>query len=69
MNGNEKRVWKLLGDWNIPVLPTDAASSAGMAVEVAKTLGYPVVMKLLSPDITHKSDVGGVILDLDSDKT
>ncbi len=68
MNGNEERLWKLLRDWNIPVLPTAMASSAGMAVEVAKTLGYPVVMKLLSPDITHKSDVGGVILDLGSDK-
>ncbi len=68
MNGNEERLWKLLGDWNIPVLPMAAASSAGMAVEVAKTLGHPVVMKLLSRDITHKSDVGGVILDMGSDK-
>ena len=68
MNGNEKRLWKLLREWNIPVLPTAMASSAGMTVEVAKTLGYPVAMKLLSPDITHKSDVGGVVLDLDSDK-
>jgi len=68
MNGTEDRLWKLLGDWNIPVLQTATASSAGMAVEVAKTLGYPVVMKLLSPDITHKSDVGGIILDLGSDK-
>jgi len=67
MTGNDDRLWKLLRDWNIPVLPTAAASSAGAAVEVAKTLGYPVVMKLLSPDITHKSDVGGVILDLGSD--
>jgi len=68
MNGNEERLWKLLGNWNIPVLPMAAASSAGMAVEVAKTLDHPVVMKLLSRDITHKSDVGGVILDLGSDK-
>jgi acyl-CoA synthetase (NDP forming) len=68
MNGNEERLWKLLSDWNIPVLPTAAVSSAGAAVEVAKTLGHPVVMKLLSPDITHKSDVDGVILDLGSDK-
>jgi len=67
MNGNEKRLWKLLSDWNIPVLTMAFASSAGMAVETAKTLGYPVAMKLLSPDVTHKSDVGGVILDLDSD--
>ena len=68
MNGNEERLWKLLGDWNIPVLPATAVSSAGAAVEAAKTLGHPVVMKLVSCDITHKSDVGGVILDLGSDK-
>ncbi len=68
MNGNEKRLWKLLRDWNIPVLTMATASSAGMAVEASKTLGYPVVMKLLSPDIIHKSDVGGVILDLGSDE-
>jgi len=68
MNENEEQLWKLLSDWNISVLPTAAVSSAGAAVEVAKTLGHPVVMKLLSPDITHKSDVGGVILDLGSDK-
>jgi acyl-CoA synthetase (NDP forming) len=67
MNGNDDRLWKLLGDWNIPILPMAAASSPGAAVEAAKTLGHPVVMKLLSPDITHKSDVGGVILDLGSD--
>ncbi len=68
MNGNEERLWKLLKDWNIPVLTTAAAKSAGAAVDVAKTMGYPVVMKILSPDITHKSDVGGIILDLGSDK-
>lgn len=68
MNENEERLWKLLRDCNISVLPMAVASSTGAAVEVAQTLGHPVVMKLLSPDITHKSDVGGVILDLGSDK-
>jgi acyl-CoA synthetase (NDP forming) len=68
MNSNEERLWKLLKDWNIPVLTTAAANSAGAAVEVAKIMGYPVVMKILSPDITHKSDLGGIILDLGSDK-
>lgn len=32
------------------------------AIEAAETIGYPVVLKVVSPDITHKSDVGGVIL-------
>ena len=34
----------------------------------ARRLGYPVVLKVLSPQITHKTDVGGVVLDLDSDE-
>jgi len=37
------------------------------AVKCAKRIGYPVVMKVVSPDILHKSDVGGVVLDLDND--
>ncbi len=45
--------------------PVPAADAAG-AVRIAADLGYPVVLKLDSPDITHKSDVGGVALDLES---
>jgi acetate---CoA ligase (ADP-forming) len=40
------------------------ASSADHAVELAETAGYPVVAKILSPDILHKSDIGGVKLGL-----
>jgi acyl-CoA synthetase (NDP forming) len=40
------------------------ARSADEAVRLADELGYPVVLKVLSPDIVHKSDVGGVALDL-----
>jgi len=36
------------------------ATSSGEAVEAAEHLGYPVVMKVVSPDIVHKSDIGGV---------
>lgn len=42
------------------------AANADEAVRIAAGLGYPVVLKLDSPDITHKSDVGGVALDLES---
>ena len=42
------------------------AASAGEAVAIAEGLGYPVVLKVRSPDLTHKSDVGGVALDLAS---
>ena len=41
-----------------------AAQSADDAVALADELGYPVVLKVLSPDVAHKSDVGGVALDL-----
>ncbi len=41
-----------------------AAKSEDKAVELAGKIGYPVVMKIHSPEITHKSDVGGVALDL-----
>ena len=43
-----------------------AGGARGRGRAVAAELGYPVVLKLDSPDITHKSDVGGVALDLES---
>jgi acetate---CoA ligase (ADP-forming) subunit beta len=55
---------ELLGKWEIDVVDTRLAASAEEAVALAEKLGYPVVLKILSPDITHKSDVGGVRLDL-----
>ena len=63
----EAVVWERLMDANIPVLPMNQAGTAAEAVDAAKALGYPVVMKILSPDISHKSDVGGVVLSLGSD--
>jgi acetyltransferase len=50
----------VLSAYGIPVNPTVTASSAGAAVAAAKKLGWPVVMKIHSPDISHKSDVDGV---------
>lgn len=40
------------------------AEDADGAVEAADEIGYPVVVKLISPDVVHKSDMGGVVLDL-----
>lgn len=48
----------------VPVVPTEQAATAGEAVRAAQRIGFPVVVKLSSPDITHKSDVGGVRLNL-----
>lgn len=52
----------------VPVTQELAASSAAEAVIAAQSLGYPVVVKLLSSDVEHKSDVGGVKLGLTSDE-
>ena len=50
----------ILASYGIPVNPTVAADSAAAAVQAARNLGFPVVLKINSPQITHKSDVGGV---------
>jgi acetyltransferase len=55
---------ELLANYGIGVSLPVAAASAGEAVGVAERIGYPVVLKIHSPEITHKTDVGGVVLDL-----
>jgi acetyltransferase len=58
----------ILSAYGIPVNHTVAASSAAAAAEAAKKIGFPVVVKIFSPDITHKSDVDGVRLHLQSEQ-
>jgi len=48
----------------IPVVPSRQASTGEEAVAAASEIGYPVAVKMNSPDVTHKSDVGGVILNV-----
>lgn len=55
---------ELFQDYGIPVVQTRVAHSAEDAVAIADELTYPVVMKVLSPEISHKTDVGGVLLNL-----
>ncbi|HUH96267.1 MAG TPA: bifunctional acetate--CoA ligase family protein/GNAT family N-acetyltransferase [Anaerolineales bacterium] len=55
---------QLLAAYGIPVVETRIATSKEQAVGAADAMGYPVVLKLHSETITHKSDVGGVQLDL-----
>jgi acetyltransferase len=54
----------MLAAYGIALPPSRLALDADQAVRLAGEIGYPVVLKLVSPDITHKSDVGGVALDL-----
>ncbi|MBN1260878.1 MAG: acetate--CoA ligase family protein [Anaerolineae bacterium] len=52
-----KKVFKTYG---LPVARTEMATSEDEAVRLAEEIGYPIVMKIMSPDILHKSDAGGV---------
>ncbi len=55
---------RVLEAYGIPTARPRVARSASEAVECAAAIGFPVVLKILSPDITHKTDVGGVKLNL-----
>jgi acetyltransferase len=54
----------ILNAFNIPSTQTVVAKTATEALIAAESLGFPVVMKINSPDITHKQDVGGVQLNI-----
>jgi acetyltransferase len=54
----------ILRAFGVPVVDTVEANSAGQALVVAESIGFPVAMKINSPDITHKSDVSGVRLNI-----
>lgn len=57
---------QLLEQAGVPVSPARLATTKDDAVKMANELGYPIVLKIVSPQITHKSDVGGVALGLTS---
>ncbi|MFJ1471749.1 bifunctional acetate--CoA ligase family protein/GNAT family N-acetyltransferase [Massilia orientalis] len=54
----------ILAAYGIPVVPTETVRDLDGALDAARRIGYPVALKILSPDIVHKTDVGGVVLDL-----
>lgn len=60
---------QLLAAYGIPVVETRVANSEEEAVDLADRIGYPVVLKLFSETITHKTDVGGVRLNLPDAET
>jgi len=55
---------KLLKAYGIPISKEAIAQTAAEAAAIAKKIGFPVVAKVVSPDILHKSDIGGVVLNL-----
>jgi acyl-CoA synthetase (NDP forming) len=61
---SEAEAKRLLAAAGIQSAPEQACNSADAAVAAAEKFGFPVVMKILSPDILHKSEIGGVLLNV-----
>lgn len=63
---SEPEAKAVLAAYGIPVVETHIAKTPEEAVRIAENLDFPVALKILSPDIIHKTEVGGVALDLES---
>jgi acetyltransferase len=61
---SESDSMEILTAYGLPVIRRQIAGTKAQAARIARKMGYPVVMKLHSPDVTHKTDAGGVRLDL-----
>ena len=59
---DEHEALRLLASWSVPAVETRVAHSAAEAARAAAAIGEPVAMKILSPDIEHKTEAGGVAL-------
>ncbi|MDB5873299.1 MAG: Acetyl-CoA synthetase, partial [Ramlibacter sp.] len=55
---------KVLMSAGVPCVAEQVVTSADAAVQAAGTIGYPLVMKIVSPDILHKSEIGGVLVNI-----
>ena len=62
----DAEAWNILKAYGLKIPKSSLAKNADEAVELAGEIGYPVVMKIASPDILHKTDVGGVKVGLES---
>ncbi len=64
---SEARALRLLAEHELPVVPWRLAGTRKEAVAAACEVGYPVVLKVVAPEILHKTDIGGVALNLQTD--
>ncbi len=64
----EHEAKELIASYGIPVTRVRLAKSEEEAVEAAREIGFPVVLKIVSPDVIHKSDVGGVKVNLKTEE-
>lgn len=63
---SDEESFEILKKYSIPFPPYGIGSNPLEVGEIADKIGYPVVLKIVSPDISHKTDVGGVALDITS---
>jgi acetyltransferase len=63
---SEPETKQVLAAYGIPVLATQKVASVRAALDCAQQIGYPVALKVLVPQLGHKSDIGGVALDLET---
>jgi acetyltransferase len=64
----EPEVEDVLAAYGLPCVPNRVGRTAQEAVRLADEIGYPVAVKIISPDVIRKADVGGVALDVESDE-
>ncbi len=65
---SEPEVEDVLQAYGLPSVPNRIAATAEEAVGLASSIGYPVAVKIISPDVIRKADVGGVALDVENDE-
>ena len=64
----DARPEEMIAAYGIPITHMELATNADQAASIAHELGFPVVMKIASPDILHKSDVEGILLNIGSEE-
>lgn len=65
---SESEAKAILAAYGIPIIETQLVKTIEDVLQVASAIGYPVALKVATPDISHKSDVGGVALNLEQPK-
>ena len=63
----ERQSKQILAEYGIPIAAESLATDVEEAVAIARTMGYPVVLKIESPEIAHKTEAGAVEININSD--
>lgn len=64
----EPEAYEVLSSYDIPISPFKVVNSLEEAESAANSIGFPIVLKIVSPEIIHKSDVGGVKININDDE-